>query len=165
MALVANTSTFGKNKSVHCSLSNFTPSADTTQTSVFGYGTEINCTDVEFLSITKPEKSENQSEEIQTNMRTIKDDVGTYAWEDWDGLEIFNDAESVNWKAFVAAQETDATGTVTLWTINSTGAKNYVGNWKAKISKAGGGGGDASAFDTGFTPTIRLLEAIALPTA
>lgn len=157
MALVAGSGAMGKNKVIHCALSGFTG----TGTSNFGVGSEINCTDVEFLSITKPEKSENQSEEIQTNMRTIKDDSATDAWEDWSGMEIFNDESGTNWKAFVAAQETDATGTVTL-TAGSGTAAVTIGKWEAKVSKAGGGGGDASAFDTGFSPTFRLLKSLAI---
>ena len=148
MTLVAGTGLMSKNKVIHCSLEGFSG----TGTSNFGSGSDINCTDVEFLSIEKPEKTENESEEIQTNMRTIKDDSATDAWEDWDGMEIFNDAEGVNWKAFVAAQETDATGTVTL----TAG----IGKWEAKVSKAGGGGGDASSFDTGFSPTFRFLRSL-----
>lgn len=157
MGLVGGTGyAMGKNKAVVVVLTGFTG----TGTSVFGDSTDVNCTGtagVEFLSVTKPEKSENQSEEIQTNMRTIKDDVGTDAWEDWDGLEVFSDEDGVNWKAFVAAQETDATGTVTIKVGTAT-----LGSWTAKISKAGGGGGDASAFDTSFNPTIRLLSSLSL---
>ena len=153
MALIAGTGAMGKNKVIHLELSGFTG----TGTSNFGVGSDINCTDVEFLSISKPEKSENQSEEIQTNMRTIKDDSATDAWEDWSGVEIFNDATGVNWKAFVAAQETDATGTVVL-----KAGTTVIGKWEAKVSKAGGGGGDASAFDTGFSPTFRLLKSLAI---
>ena len=140
MTLVAGTGSMSKNKVIHCSLEGFSG----TGTSNFGSGSDINCTDVEFLSIEKPEKTENESEEIQTNM-----------WEDWDGMEIFNDAEGVNWKAFVAAQETDATGTVTL-----TAGTSVIGKWEAKVSKAGGGGGDASSFDTGFSPTFRFLRSL-----
>ena len=151
MTLVAGTGLMSKNKVIHCSLEGFSG----TGTSNFGSGSDINCTDVEFLSIEKPEKTENESEEIQTNMRTIKDDSATDAWEDWDGMEIFNDAEGVNWKAFVAAQETDATGTVT-----RTAGTNVIGKWEAKVSKAGGGGGDASSFDTGFSPTFRFLRSL-----
>ena len=155
MALVAGTGSMGKNKVIHCELSGFSG----TGTSNFGAGSDINCTDVEFLSISKPEKSENQSEEIQTNMRTIKDDSATDAWEDWSGMEIFNDEGGVNWKAFVAAQETDATGTVVL-----KAGTTVIGKWEAKVSKAGGGGGDASSFDTGFSPTFRFLKSLALGT-
>ena len=59
-------------------------------------------------------------------MRTIKDDSATDAWEDWSGMEIFNDEGGVNWKAFVAAQETDATGTVTL-----KAGTTVIGKWEA----------------------------------
>ena len=156
MALVAGTGSMGKNKVVHLELASFSG----TGTSNFGAGSDINCSDVEFLSISKPEKSENQSEEIQTNMRTIKDDSATDAWDDWSGVEIFNDNAGTNWKAFVAAQETDATGTVVL-----KAGTTVIGKWEAKVSKAGGGGGDASSFDTGFTPTFRLLKSLALGTA
>lgn len=149
MALVAGSGAMGKNKNIKLVLSGFAG----TGTSQFGEGSDINCSDVEYLSITKPEKSENEATEIQTNMRTIKDDVPNKGWEDWSGAEIFNDENGTNWKAFVAAQETDATGTVTLLAGTST-----MFSMKAKVSKAGGGGGDASSFDTSFTPTFRFLD-------
>jgi hypothetical protein len=156
MTLVAGTGSVGKNKLVKCVLSGFAG----TGTSNFGAGSDINCEDVEFLSIEKPEKSENEAEEIQTNKRLIKDDTATDAWEDWDGLEIINDEASVNWKAFVAAQETDATGTVTL-----TAGTNTIGSWQAKVKKAGGGGGDASGFDSSFSPTFSILKSLGTGTA
>ena len=137
MALVANTGAMGKNKNIKVALSGFS---------------HITCDNIEFLSIEKPEKSENESEEIQTNMRTIKDDVANQGWEDWSGLEIFNDENGVNWKAFVDEQEADSTGTVTITAGTST-----LINLPAKVAKAGGGGGDASSFDTGFSPTFRFL--------
>ena len=156
MTLVAGTGSIGKNKVIKVVLSGFA-SPSGAPTSNFGGGGDVNCTDVEYISIEKPSKAENTSEEIQTNMRTIKDDSATDAWEDWDGLEIVNDEGGVNWKAFVAAQETDATGTVTLSTPSGT-----IGSWKAKVAKAGGGGGDAASFDTGFTPAIRLLKSLSI---
>lgn len=153
MALVAGEGSLGKNKLIKVSFEGFI--GRTGSTSNFGDGSEINCENVEFFSIEKPEKSENEVIEKQSNLRTIKDDSATDGWEDWSGLTVYSDAEGVNWRAFVAAQETDAEGTLTI----SIGDK-VLGKWKAKIAKAGGGGGDASAFDEGFTPTIRLLKSL-----
>ena len=137
MTLVANSGTIGKNKNITVALTGFS---------------YITCDNVEFLSIEKPEKSENESEEIQTNMRAIKDDVANMGWEDWSGLEIFNDSNGANWLAFVNEQEADSTGTVTI-----SAGTNTIINLRAKVAKAGGGGGDASSFDTGFSPTFRFL--------
>ena len=53
--LIAGTGALGKNKTIVVSLAGFTGVAG--QTSNFGVGTEVNCTDVEYLSVTKPEKS------------------------------------------------------------------------------------------------------------
>ncbi len=155
MTLIAGTGTMGKTKAIVCALSGFAG----TGTSLFGAGSEINCESVEYLSLEKPEKSENDSETVTTNERTIKADSATDAWEDWSGLEIFNDKDFINWKAFVAAQETDAKGTVTL----SVGT-NTLMKFEAKVAKAGGGGGDASSFDTGFTPTFRILQTLPMGT-
>ena len=162
--LIAGTGALGKNKTIVVSLSGFTGIAG--QTSNFGLGTEVNCTDVEYLSVTKPEKSENESMEIQTNQRSIKDDSANEWWDDYSGLEVVNDKGNVNWKAFVAAQETDATGTLT-FAIKASGVGTDTTNtafakYKVKIAKSGGGGGDASGFDTSFTPTFRILESLAL---
>ncbi len=154
-SLVSGTGAMGKNKAIKCSLSGFAGAVG--MTSHYGGGSDINCEDVEYLSLEKPEKTENETEEVQTNKRTIKDNSATDAWEDWSGMEIWNDENNVNWKAFVAAQETDATGTVTL-----SAGTNIIGKWEAKVSKAGGGGGDASAFDTGFSPTFTLIRSLAL---
>ncbi len=151
MALVANEGSLGKNKLIKVSFTGFVG----TGTSNFGDGSEINCEDVEFFSIEKPEKSENEVIEKPTNLRTIIDDSATDAWEPWTGLTVFSDSEGVNWKAFVAAQETDAEGILTI-----TIGDKVLGKWKAKIAKAGGGGGDAASFDEGFTPTIRLLSSL-----
>ena len=70
-------------------------------------------------------------------------------------MAVFNDENGQNWRAFVAAQQTDATGTVTL-----KAGTNAIGKWKAKVSKVEGGDGDAASLDTSFTPTFTLLEAL-----
>ena len=158
MTLVAGTGALGKNKAMVVSLSGF--SGVTGATSHFGDGSDVNCTDVEYLSVTKPEKSENESMEIQTNQRSIKDDSANEWWDDYSGLEVVNDEKSQNWKAFVAAQETDATGTLAI-TVKGTD----IFKAKVKVAKSGGGGGDASGFDTSFSPTFRILETITLGTA
>lgn len=166
MALVSGTDTVGKTKALRVVLSGFASAAGAT--SNFGAGSDINCTDVEYFSLSKPEKSENESVEIQTNLRSFKDDVANKFWDSWSGLEVYNDSKNTNWKAFVAAQETDATGTVTISVLSSTGTATVatpIGCWKAKVSKAGGGGGDAPSFDTSFTPTFTLIESLELPTA
>ena len=151
--LVAGSGAMGKNKAIVCELSTFASAPG--MTSNFGDVSDINSTSVEYLSLEKQEKSENETEEFQTNMRTLKDNTATDAWDDWSGMEVWNDADNTNWKAFVAAQETDATGTITL----KAGTKT-IGSWEAKVSKAGGGGGDASSFDTGFTPTFTLIRSL-----
>lgn len=151
MALIAGTGAVGKNKAIKCSLSGFSGTGE----SSFGNGGDINCENIEWLSLTKPEKSENNTEEFNSNARSFKDSIANTGWEDWSGLEVFNDEGGVNWKAFIAAQETDATGTITLTAGTST-----IGSWKAKVAKAGGGGGEANGFDTSFTPTFTLIEAL-----
>lgn len=153
MSLVAGTgASVGKIKGIKCVLAGFTG----TGSSVFGSSDAINCTDVEYLSIGRPDTDDNESNEFETNMRKIKDSIATNGWADWDKMEVINDAGGVNWRAFVAAQQTDATGTVTLSNGTST-----IGSWKAKVSGVSGGDGDASSLDTGITPTFTLLEALA----
>lgn len=153
MALQSNTGSFAKVKDFVVSLSGFASS--TGYTSTFGDGSDINCTNVEYLSLTLPEKSENEVNEVHTNLRDIKDSVPTKMWEDWSGMEVFADSEGINYKAFIAAQECDATGTVTIKRVGATG---NIGTWKMKVSKAGGGGGDANSLNTSFTPTFTIIE-------
>ena len=152
MALVAGTGAVAKIKAIKCELTGFTG----TGTSVFGSAGDINCPDVEYCAIGRPDKDENETEEFETNMRKVKDSIATNGWADWDKMEVFNDEKGQNWRAFVAAQETDATGTVTL--SNGT---NTIGSWLAKVSGVEGGDGDAGSLDTGFTPTFTLLKALA----
>ena len=152
MSLVAGTGAVAKVKSIVCSLSGFTG----TGTSVFGSGSEINCTNVEYVSIGRPDTDDNEEQEFETNLRKIKDSIATNGWASWDKMAVFNDENGVNWRAFVAAQQTDATGTITL-----SAGTNTIGSWKAKVSKVEGGDGDAASLDTSFTPTFTLLEALA----
>ena len=151
MSLVAGTGSVAKVNSIVCSLSGFT----TTATTVFGAGSDINCTNVEYLSIGRPDTDENEEQEFETNLRKIKDSIATDGWASWDKMSVFNDENGTNWKAFVAAQQTDATGTLTL-----SHGTNVLGKWKAKVSKVDGGDGDAASLDTSFTPTFTLLSAL-----
>jgi hypothetical protein len=153
MTLVSNTGSFAKVKDIKVVLSGFASTPG--YTSTFGAGSDINCTDVEYLSLQLPEKSENEETTIPTNLRDMKDSVANKGWESWSGLEVFNDSNFVNFKAFVAAQETDATGTVTFSNRTGTGT---IMSLKCKVAKAGGGGGDANAIHTSFTPTFTILE-------
>ncbi len=152
MTLVSGTGNVGKRKTIVCSLSGWAG----TGTSTFGSGSDINCENVEYLSIGRPNKNENKVEEFETNLREIKDSIANKGWADFDKMEVLNDENSVNWKAFIAAQETDATGTFTLKAGTAT-----IGSWKAKVSNVDGGDGEAATLDTGFTPTFSLLEALA----
>lgn len=150
--LVAGTGAVGKIKTIKCELSGFAG----TGTSMFGDGSDINCPDVEYISIGRPNKDENETEEFETNQRKIKDSIPTSGWADWDKMAIINDEGGVNYRACVAAQETDATGTVSLTAGSST-----IGKWKAKVIGVDGGDGDAGSLDTAVTPTFQLLEALA----
>lgn len=160
MALVTGTGAPVKNKAFKVVLSGFAGVAN--KTSTFGNGSDINCDNVEYTSLVLPEKAENNTETINTNLRDIKETSGTYEWDSWSGMEVFNDENLVNWKAFVAAQETEATGTVSI--VKAADTSVVVGSWKAAVSKAGGGGGEATAFNTSFAPTFALIEAIAAST-
>lgn len=151
MSLVSGSGSVAKIKAIKCELTGFTG----TGTSVFGSAAAIDCPDVEYCAIGRPDKDENESEEFETNKRKIKDSVATDGWADWDKMEVFNDENGVNWRAFVAAQETDATGTITL-SIGTT----TIGKWLAKVSGVEGGDGDPGSLDTGFTPTFTMLGAL-----
>ena len=152
MTLVSNTGSFAKVKDIQVILSGLASSPG--YTSTHGAGSDVNCTDVEYLALTMPEKSETESTEIHTNLRDLKDSAPTKGWEDYSGMEVFNDSEGVNYKAFIAAQECDATGTVTFKRRGSTG---NILSLLMKVSKAGGGGGDANSINTSFTPTFNIL--------
>lgn len=153
MTLVAGTGAVGKIKSIVCELSGFTG----TGTSDFGSGSDINCESVEYLSIGRPDTDENETEEFETNMRKVKDNIATKGWADWDKMSVFNDEAGQNWKAFIAAKETDATGTMTL---KKGSAGPVIGSWKCKVSNVSGGDGEAGSLDTAFTPTFTLLESL-----
>jgi hypothetical protein len=111
---------------------------------------------VEYLSIGRPNTDDNEVTEFETNKRKVKESIASNGWADWDKLEIFNDEGGQNWRAFVAAQQTDATGTITLKRGTAT-----IGAWKAKVSSIDGGDGDAAGVDSSFTPTFTILEEIA----
>lgn len=156
MSLVAGTGAVAKVKSIVCALSGFTG----TGTSMFGQGSDINCTNVEYVSIGRPNTDENEEQEFETNLRKVKDSIPTTGWATWDKMAVFNDENGQNWRAFVAAQQTDATGTITL-----SAGTSVIGKWKAKVSNVEGGDGDAASLDTAFTPTFTLLEALGTGTA
>lgn len=153
MSLIAGTGAVAKVKAITAVLSGFAG----TGTSMYGSGEDINCTSVEYLSIGRPNKDDNSEEEFETNMRKVKDSIANDGWATYDKMKVFNDENGQNWKAFVAAQETDATGTFAL--MNGTAV---IGKWKAKVSGVDGGDGDAGTLDSAFTPTFTLLESLAL---
>lgn len=152
MSLVSGTGAVAKVKTIKCALSGWSG----TGTSSFGAGSDVNCEDVEYLSIGRPNTDDNEVTEFETNKRKIKESIASNGWADWDKMEVFNDENGVNWRAFVAAQQTDATGTITLTRGTAT-----IGAWKAKVSSIDGGDGDAAGVDSSFTPTFTILEEIA----
>lgn len=156
MSLVANTGWVPKNKDIKLSFVGFTG----TGTSMHGTAGSINCEDVEYFSIELPEKSQNETEQFDSNLRGFSDGAGTKKWEDYSGLAIFNDSEFKNWNAFIAEQECDSTGTIVFATRGAAGASTPFATFKAKVSKAGGGGGDATSFATSFSPTFTILESL-----
>jgi hypothetical protein len=155
MALISNTGWVPKNKDIKVSLEGWTG----TGTSVHGTAGAINCEDVEFFSVELPEKASNETEEFESNLRGFKDGAGSKIWEEFSGLALLNDDKFVNWKACVAEQECDSTGTITFAT---RGDNTPFAKFRAKIAKAGGGGGDATSFSTSFSPTFTVLEALSI---
>lgn len=159
MALVAGSGAVPKFKSIIVENSGFTG----TGTSVFGAGSDINCTNIEYTQIGLPDKTENEETTFDTNMRNITESAATKKWEPWGKMQVVNDENRVNYKAYVAAQETDATGTVNIKQVVGT-ATNTIMSFKGKIAGVSGGDGDATSIDTSFTPTYTILEMLSAGT-
>jgi hypothetical protein len=155
MSLVTGSGAVAKIKNIKVTLTGFTGTSG--MTSVFGAGSDINCPDVEYVSIGRPDTDENEETEFVTNKRTVKESVASNGWQTFSKMAVFNDDGGTNWRAFVAARETDATGTMTFARADNG---ETIGSWKCKVSSVEGGDGDASAVDSSFTPTFTLLEAL-----
>ena len=151
MALVTNTGAAAKVKAIVAVLTGFTA----TGTSTFGSGSDINCDNVEYTQIGRPDTEENEEQTVETNLRTIKDSIENNGWATYNKMQVFNDENGQNWKAFVAAKQTGATGTFIL-----KAGTNVLGAWKAKVSSVEGGDGGAADLDTSFTPTLTLIEEV-----
>lgn len=160
MSLVSGSGSVAKVKNIKVTLTGFAGTPG--MTSVFGDGADINCPDVEYTAIGRPDTDENEETEFVTNKRTIKESVSSNGWQTFSKMSVFNDEDGQNWRAFVAARETDATGTM-IMARSDTG--ETIGKWLCKVSSVEGGDGDASAVDSSFTPTFTLLEALSFATA
>lgn len=158
MALVAaNTATVEKRKNIKLAFSEWKKPEGSEATSTYGTGI-LDCEDVEFTTIGRPDPDENEVIELPTSHRTIKASVAKKSWQNWSKIGILNDAAGTNWKEFVAAKELETTGTLTL-SNRLTGT--VIGSWKVQVVGMDSGDGGADELDDAFTPTFAILEEVA----
>lgn len=158
MALIAaNTARVEKRKNIKLAFSGWQKPEGSEATSTYGTGI-LDCEDVEFTTIGRPDPDENEVIELPTSHRTIKASVAKKSWQNWSKIGILNDAAGTNWKEFVAAKELETTGTLTL-SNRLTGT--VIGSWKVQVVGMDSGDGGADELDDAFTPTFAILEEVA----
>lgn len=155
--IAANTANVEKRKNLQLVFSDWKKPEGSTATSTYGTGI-LDCEDVEFTTIGRPDPDENEVIELPTSHRTIKASVSKKSWQNWSKIGILNDAAGTNWKEFVAAKELETTGTLTLKN-RLTGT--IIGSWKVQVVGMDSGDGGADELDDAFTPTFAILEDVA----
>ena len=154
MALVtANTATVEKRKNIKLAFSGWALPTGSNATSPYGTGI-LDCADVEFTTIGRPDPDENEVIELPTSHRTIKASVAKKSWQNWSKIGILNDEAGTNWKEFVAAKELETTGTLIL-SNRLTGT--VIGAWTVQVVGMDSGDGGADELDDAFTPTFAIL--------
>ena len=156
MAIVANTGDPMKMKDIKVVLSGWT-SPTGAPTSVFGTAADMNCTDVEYFSVGLPDKAENTENTWDSNLRSGTDSAATKRWQAYAKLNLFNDSNGANYRACVAAQETDATGTMEF--VNRV-TNSSIAKFLAKCGGVTGPDGEATALGTSFAPSFTIKEAL-----
>lgn len=156
MAIVANTGDPMKMKDIKVVLSGWSSPAGA-PTSEFGSAADMNCTDVEYFSVGLPDKAENTENTWDSNLRSGTDSAATKRWQTYSKLNLFNDANGANYRACVAAQETDATGTMEF--VNRV-TSSSIAKFKAKCGGVTGPDGEATALGTAFAPSFTIMQSL-----
>ena len=152
--VAAGTGNVEKRKNLKLAFSGWAKPTGSDATSSYGDGI-LDCEDVEFITIGRPDPDENEVIELPTSHRAIKASVVKKSWQNWSKIGILNDAAGTNWKLFVSAKELETTGYLT---ISNRLTNEEIGKWKVQVIGMDSGDGGADELDDAFTPIFAILE-------
>ncbi len=126
-----------------------------------GFGTGLDGI-VEVTSNGLPDMSENETDEFETNYRSIKDSIENSKWEDYSKAAFFYDGEGIAWKAAVKAKKAGTTGTLAFGMFTGTGTRPSLDltlkSFKGKITSIESPEASVDEVIESFSPTFTILE-------